>query len=213
MEVLGVLRRSGITVSTNATPEKKPLKSFDPCPQQKRSPHALHDSYLLERQRWRQADLLHNGMHTLVFILPFQLKRVGGSFAIFHQNVDVFCLHNVAGPPPQWSKDDHATVEYTHSAIPWKEEVFKMALVLLPWGDVLVVSVGVLQIETTGALVGHITPQHETRNNVSIHSFQRGCCNLYGGVGLLFWLQLLYPRQQGWSSLLIQGCFILNFRC
>jgi hypothetical protein len=71
MEVLGVLRRSGITVSTNATPEKKPLKSFDPCPQQKRSPYALHDSYLLERQRveagrplaqWHAHTCLHSSL-------------------------------------------------------------------------------------------------------------------------------------------------------
>jgi hypothetical protein len=101
MDVLGVLRRGGNTVSTNATPEKKPLKSYDPCPQQKRSPYALHDSYLLERQRVEAGRPLAQWRHTLVFILPLQLKRAGGSFAIFHQNVDVFCLHNVAGPPPQ----------------------------------------------------------------------------------------------------------------
>jgi hypothetical protein len=65
----------------------------------------LHTPYMIpicfKDKGWRQADLLHNGMHTFVFILPFQLKRAGGSFVIFHQNVDVFCLHNVAGPLPQ----------------------------------------------------------------------------------------------------------------
>jgi hypothetical protein len=80
-------------------------------------------------------------------------------------------------------------------------------------------SVGV-QIETIGALVRHITPQHETRNNVSIHSFQRGCCNLLdkrhgnlcGGLGFSFLAAVIMSKTTG-VEYLIQGCFILNFRC
>jgi len=82
------------------------------------------------------------------------------------------------------------------------------------------VSVGVLWIETTGVLVRHITPQHETRNIVPIHSFQRGCCNLlgkrhgnlYGGVGSSFLAAVIISKTTG-VEYLIQGCFILNFRC
>lgn len=103
MEVLGVLRRGGITVSTNATPEKKPLKSFNPCPQQKRSPYALHDSYLLERQRVEAGRPLaqwcaHTCLHS-----SLSAQEGGGQFCDLPSECGCF-LPTRCGRPPLLSE-------------------------------------------------------------------------------------------------------------
>jgi hypothetical protein len=166
MEVLGVLRHGGITVSTNATREKKPTQII----RSMRSTEEISICLTWFLFAWktkggdRQTSCTMACTHLSSFF-PFSSRGWG---AVLRSSIRMWMFSAYTmwqAPPPQWSKDDHATVEYTHLPIPWKEQGFKMALVLLPWWHLLVCLLG------CWSLVRHITPQHETRNNVSIHSF------------------------------------------
>lgn len=228
MEVLGVLRCGGITVSsTNATLEKKPLKSFDPCPQQKRSPYVLHDSYLLERQRVEAGrPLAQWHAHTLSSFFPFSSRGRG---AVLRSSIRMWMFSAYTMWQAPLLSEARTTSEqqlniHTHPSLE-KNKVFKMALVLLLWWHLLVCLLGgaadwnnwgIGQAHNSSAWNKQeiMYPFIHSRGGVGNTLLDNRHGNLYGGVGSSFLAAVInVPRQQGWSTSSSKAVFILNFRC